>query len=167
MGEKDYVTDPLKLSFSGTVPFDVLYKTMNNWVLKRYKYDMLKELEHNTVKKKEGKDLFIKWRAFRKITDYVTYTIEIELKISDMVEVKRKGSSKKWYKGKFDFLFNAYVLKDYEDRWSKHALTKFMRELSDRFLTGSKFDEYEAELLGELQKFIAEIKAFLGVQKVA
>ena len=42
-----------------------------------------------------------------------------------------------------------------------------MRELSDRFLTGSKFDEYEAELLGELQKFIAEIKAFLGVQKVA
>ena len=165
MPERDYVTDPVKIQFAGVVPFDTLYKTMSSWILKRYQYNALKELEHKTIKKAEGKDLALKWQAVRKVTDYVVYVIEIDMVVKDMVQVKRKGSNEKCYKGDFTFTFNGFLMKDYEERWAKSAIMKFMREVSDKYLTGDKFAQYEKELASEIQKLKGEVKAFLNVQK--
>ncbi|MEK6903542.1 MAG: hypothetical protein AABW64_02765 [Nanoarchaeota archaeon] len=166
MPEKDYVTEPLKLSFSGVVAFDTLYKTLVNWLRKRNHYEEFEEKMHKTVRTEDGKKkLIFSWQAKKPVTDYVMNIIEIEANITNMQEVKKKGSTEKWYKGEYNFTFFGYLLKDYEDRWSRNALWKFLREVSDKYMSGSKFKEYEAELLADIRKLRAEVKAFLDLQK--
>lgn len=166
MPERDYVTDPLKIKFSGSIPFDTLYKMLHNWLTKRNRYEEFEERLHKTVRGEEGnKKVLFSWIAKKAVTDYVMDVIEIDVAIDDMVEVKKKDSTEKWYRGDYTFNIVGYLMKDYEDRWSRNAVWKFLREVSDKYMTGSKMKEYEEELLAEIRKLRIEIKAFLDVQK--
>ena len=165
MPERDYVTEPFKVTFSGTVPFDTLYKTIHKWFTQTYKYDSFDEKEHKTLKTPQGKNLFFKWQSKRIMTDYIIYVIDLEVVIKNMVEVKRKESNEKCYKGDYTFTFSGFIMKDYEDTWSRYAFVKFMREVYDKFLIGSKMIGFEKELLSDMNKLRAELKAFLNLQK--
>lgn len=165
MPERDYVTEPIKLGFSGVADFDTIYKLLHKW-FKKYKYKFI-EKEHKTTKTSYGKNLFFKWAADKKVTDYIKFLIEIELIVSNMVDVKKKGSSKKLCDGDFEFVFMCSIEKDYEDTWAKNAILKFMREVFDKFVTESKTKAFEKEVLEETRKLISEIKSYLDIQRKA
>jgi len=165
MPERDYVTEPLKLSFSGAVDFDTLYKIVRNWCTKIHGYTLFEEKEHKSIRTSKGKDLAFKWVGKRVITDYIMYVIEINLNIDNVIDVK--GKKGMLCQGDFNFVFSGYLFKDYEDTWAKNAVLKFVREAHDKYITGGKMQKYEKELLKDIEDLRTEVKAFLNIRKTA
>lgn len=165
MAEKDFVGEPVKYSFSGIIPLDDLYKAIYRW-FKLFGYKVT-EKEHKAAIGNGKRDYVFTWVAERKVTDYIKYIIETDIKVSNLKEVKTKEGKKKYYKGEIKFTFAAYLLKDYEEMYGKNPLIKFMRETFDKYLTENKMRTHEKQLSGEMLKLINEIKAFLTVQRLS
>ena len=50
--------------------------------------------------------------------------------------------------------------------YGKNPLVKFTREVFDKYVTESKMKAFEREIIKDRDKLIAEIRAFLEVQKL-
>ena len=165
MPEKDYVASPVKIGYSGVLALNDLYKVMQNW-FKLYKYKV-KELDHKVSRGEGGSDIYLKWAADKKMSDYLKFTIETEIFVNNMVEVESKKTKKKLARCDLRVIVQGYIAKDIEDVWTGKAFLKFMREAYDRFVIGSKMEEYEKELLGDVRKFVNEVEAFIRVLKMS
>ncbi len=164
MGEKDFVGEVIRYSFSGILPVDDLYKAIQKWT-KLYGYKVI-EKEHKTSAGIDKNDYVFLWIIEKKVTDYVKYAIDTEVKVKNLKEVKTKEGKKKYYKGDIFFSFSAYLNKDYEDAHGKNPTIKFMREVYDKYVTDGKMKILEKGLARERDKLIAEIRAFLEVQRL-
>ena len=164
MAERDFIGDIVKYSFSGIIPIDDLYKAMQKWA-RIYNYKVI-EKENKTQADTDKKSHVFTWTLERKITDYVRYKIDVDIKAKNLKEVKVKNAKRKYYQGSIDFTFSAYLEKDYEDSYGKNPLVKFTREVYDKYVTESKMKRFEREITKDRDKLIAEIRAFLEVQKL-
>ena len=164
MVEKDFIGDSIKYSFSGIIPLDDLYKAIFKWA-KLYGYKII-EKEHKTSIGLEKKEYVFTWTVEKKASDYVKYKLDIDIKVKNLKEVSTKTGKKKYYKGNIDFVFMAYLDKDYEDMYGKNPLVKFTREVFDKYVTESKMKGYEREILRDRDKLMSEIRAFLEVQRL-
>ena len=164
MAERDFVGDIITYSFSGIIPIDDLYKTLNKWA-RAYGYKII-EREHRTLADPDKRNHTFIWTLERKVTDYVRNKIDVEIKAKNLREVKVKNAKRRYYKGSIDFMFSTYIEKDYEDSYGKNPTVKFLREVFDKYVTETKTKAFEKEVLKERDKLIAEIRAFLEVQKL-
>ena len=162
MPERDYVDQTLEVKHKGVFNFDELYKTLAKW-LKMYKYT-IQENEYKDYKE-DGKNMvYVKWEAPKKVTDYIKYVIEVELTVNDYREVIVE--KKKNLEGQVTLRFSGFLLKDYEETWSRKGLMKFMREVYDKFMIGSKLAAMEKELRDDLYKLVNEVKSYLNLTKI-
>ena len=159
MAEKDYVCNYLTCGCVGVICLDDLYKAIYKW-FKLYKYD-LKELDHK--ENRQAGSIIIKWEADKKVDDYVKYYMWVTLTIKNMQNVISKESKRRLTDCNLEFSVTGWLLKDYEDYWTKSPVAKFMRECYDSFITGHKLDKMEKELYHEIMKFLDEMKGFLNV----
>jgi hypothetical protein len=165
MVQRDYVV--MKMPVIQTeiaMDLDEFYKTLYKW-FSNNGYDF-QETEYKE-KRDEGKNIKIKWYAEKKIDDYVKYVIETKFNIQNIEEVivKKKDKKVKLVKCNTEIDFVAYLLKDYENVWTKSAFVKFYREFYDRFIIGSRLGKQEQELKEEVDKIVYEIKSFLNLHK--
>ena len=79
------------------------------------------------------------------------------------VEVEIDGVKQKMNKGQFEIAIKCVLIKDYEDRWTNHALVKFLRGVYDRYVIRERISQYEGKLMGEMEELIAECKAYLAL----
>src|SRR3989338_7331815 len=144
MSQKDYVTDELKVKQKAIFRLDELYKSLTFW-FKNYEY---------ALDKKE-------------VNEYIRFVIEMDFLIVGVedVEIEQDGLKSKANKGEIEMKINAYLLKDYEDNWSKNAFMTFLRETYDKFIIRSRIESYEDDLYSETYKFVNEIKAFLELHR--
>ncbi len=162
MPERDYVCDRLKVGFDGVLSLDDLYRMIRKW-FSLYKYTF-SEIDHKNIKGE--KKIFLKLRGSRKVSDYIKNYIELEITAKNVNELIEKKTKKKMYRCEVECVATGYLLKDYEETWTKEPLLKFLRDAYDRFVAGSKLRGYEKELLGEVNKLLNEIKAFFELQRV-
>lgn len=162
MSERDFVADVLQVTYQGVFDFDGLYKALYRW-FQKYRYGF-KENDYKEFKEGGVKKLSLKWSASRRVTDYIRYVFEVGLSVDKMQDVMVKN--KKKMSGSVTLNIAAYIEKDYEEQWSNTKMMKFIREVYDRFVTGSKIQAMQKELLGEMNALRAEMKSFLDLQKV-
>src|SRR3989344_924533 len=165
MAQKDYVTDELKIKQKAIFRLDELYKSLTFW-FKNYEYK-LDEKEYFERQEANGKSIMIKWLAKKEVNEYIRFVIEMDFLIIGVedVEIEQDGLKSKASKGEIEMKINAYLLKDYEDNWSKNAFMTFLRETYDKFIIRSRIESYEDDLYSETYKFVNEIKAFLELHR--
>ena len=159
MAFKDYVAQGVSVGKDAVFDLKEVYTAVFRW-LSRYKYDY-QELGYKETVEETGKDMTAEIYCEKNINDYIKYVIRIEVRIKDMINVEVKDRNKQ--KGNIEFVFDAYVLKDYEQDWSDNAFLRFFRESYDRFVGKSRMNQYETELKDELDKFVRELKSFLDL----
>jgi hypothetical protein len=113
-----------------------------------------------------GKEIIIKWVAWRKVTDYFKYVIKVEIHILGMTdaEVERNGKKEKTNKGEVKFTFKPTLERDYESRWDTSPVYKFFRGLYDQYVVRTTIDEHEDRLVEKTYEIIEQIKAFLALE---
>lgn len=165
--EKDYVLPPdTKISQRSVFDLKELYMLMFYW-FRRYRYDNFHEQEYLEKATPAGKEIDIRWYADKKINDYVKFAIEIGFLIYHLqdVEIEKEGKRIKTQSGTLEMRFRAYLLKDYERVWERTPMLNFLRKMYDRYILGSKFEQYEDDLYEESYRLINEVKTFLNLHK--
>jgi hypothetical protein len=99
----------------------------------------------------------------RKISDYFRFRIRMITRVIRMVsvEVQEEGVKTTKDKGEIEIKFEAYLEKDYENRWEENAIFKFLRGMYDKYIIKSRIEFYEDKLKDETDEYINQIKAFL------
>lgn len=165
--QRDYIMTKLKVKQQAIFNLDEFYKALYRW-FELYHYDF-QEREYRESQEPKGKHIEIRWYAEKKIDDYVKFVIELDflvLGLEDVMLEKEGGMKTKTNKGTVELRFTAYLLKDYEDSWSKGPVIQFMRACYDKFIIRGRLEGYEMELYNEAHKLIAEAKAFLALHKI-
>ena len=104
-----------------------------------------------------GKEIILKWIAYRKVTDYFKFVIKADWHILGMnpAEVERDGKKEKINKGEVKIKVVAELVKDYEDRWEGKPLWKFLRGIYEKYIIRTTVDEYEDRLIEKANKFFS------------
>ncbi len=165
MVQRDFIASALKVKQVGVFDLTELYLLLYKW-FELYGYDF-QEQEYRDIEQAGKKNLEIRWYAEKKVDDYVKFVIKVSMLILRMedIEVESEGMKVASKKGTVEFRFDAYLEKDYENRWEGGPM-KFIREVYDKFIIKGRIEALEGELQGELYKFIDEIKAFLNMHRM-
>jgi cytochrome P450 len=152
-----------KLKQTGYWKYKDIYDELFHW-LKDHNYKIFEEL-YNEKLLSNGKEVIIKWRAERKITDYFKFQQMLEWHILGMkdAEIEVDGKKVSTQKGEVEIIFKANLIKDYEKRWEDKPFWKFLRSVYEKYVVRETVDEYEDDVEDEAKEMISEFKAFLNI----
>ena len=162
---KDVLFDNYKLKQDSIFDLGELYKSIFRWFdVNGYSFY---EKEYNDIDEPNGKHLEIYWYTEKKIDLYVKFVIEVSYLVLGMqkIELEKGGVKIKTNKGSIEFRITAYLMKDYDDKWSKSAMQKKMRYIYDRFIIKKRIDKLEAELVKDVNSLVDELKSFLDIHR--
>lgn len=163
MVEKDALFKS-KVKHSGVFDFKETYRILFEWLIDQG-YDVNEKSYKENIGAGGAKEIEIEWEAARKVSDYFRFMITAKWKILGMtsVEVEIDGVKQKMNKGQFEIEIKSILEKDYEDRWSGKPFVKFLRTMYDKYLIKERTEQYEGKLIGEMDEFVAQCKAFLNL----
>jgi hypothetical protein len=144
--------------------FKKVYDFSFEW-FKDEKYDIYEEKYDERLGEK-GKEVIIKWKCEKKISDYFRNVIELKWHILNMekVEIERDGEKEKTNKGEIKITITADLERDYEENWEKKASWKFLRGIYDKYIMRTTMDQYEERLGEKAASFFSQLKSYLQLE---
>lgn len=144
------------------------YRDLYNFCYAWLKNEGYKLSEDEYLEKVAGssKEVKIKWKASKKVTDYYKNVIEMKWHILGLTDVEavENGKTIKTQKGEVKIVFEATLERDYEDNWDKRPFWKMMRAIYDKYIMRTTQDEFERKLAEKTISYIEEVKAFLNLE---
>jgi len=153
-----------KIKDSTIFDFKELYEFMYHWLVDEG-YDVI-EKKYTEKMDARGKELEIEWNAYKKVSDYFRFRINVRWYINSLVdvEVEENGKKRKMNKGTIEIKFAADLEKDYEHRWENNPIAKFLRNVYDRYVIRGRIEYYEGRIFSETDELIAQVKSFLAIE---
>jgi len=149
---------------AGLFDFKELYSFVFTWLSKEgYDTD---EKEYTEKVKPYGKEIFIEWHAYRRISDYFKFHIKIVFSLIGMtdVEVAKEGTKLKMNRGEVRLDITGYLEKDYDNKWETSPISKFLRGVYDKYVIRNRILVYEDKIRSEVYDMTEQIKAFLALE---
>ena len=145
-------------SYKELYDFSYLYLKEEDFVLFEKKYE--------EKVNERGKDLKVDWYVYRKVTDYFKYTFDIQWRVRGLVDAEAEvgGKKTKTNKGEIKVKVIGILERDYEEKWEKKPLWKFLRGIYDKYIMRTTIDEHEEKLVNEATDFFNELKSFLNLE---
>src|SRR3989344_8128472 len=155
-----------KVKFGGVFSYKDFYKFCCDWLVDECGLDV-EESEYGEKISGSSKEVTIKWKATRKVTDYFMFEAKIEWKILGLSEVEVMQSDNKVKMNKCISLslgIKGNLIRDYEGKWEKNATLKFWRGIYEKYVIKARINEYEGKLAGMLEEFSEQSKAYLTLE---
>ncbi|MFC1698074.1 hypothetical protein ACFL1H_07055 [Nanoarchaeota archaeon] len=153
------------IKWKGVLDWEGLYKVMFQWFM-RYKYIFTE----NTLKSAWGpfgQEFEIEWDAWRKVTNYVKYVVEIYVHAWDKrdVEVVKDGKKKTMQHIRFNMEFNVRIETDYQGKLSGTPFKDKLRNFYEKYIIRKDlaFDHWDP-LYYQISGLREVIKKFLDSQ---
>lgn len=163
--QKSYLLQDYKLKQDSIFDLGELYKLLFRW----FENNGYSFYEKNYVDQETptGKLLQIYWVAEKKIDTYIKFGIEVNYFATGLskVEIERGGVKISTNKGGIQLNISAYLMKDYDSKWSSSPLMKNMRRMYDSFIIRERIGSLTGELDNECQSLLDEIRSFLALHK--
>ena len=163
MVEKD-ILFRTKVRHIGIFDFKETYRILYEWLVDQG-YDVNEKSYKENIGAGGAKELEIEWEAWKKVSDYFRFLLEIKWHPLGMttVEVEIDGVKQKMNKGQFELEVKSTLIKDYESRWEGVPFFKFLRGVYDKYIIRERVEQYEGKLIGEMDEFVAQCKSFLAL----
>ncbi len=154
-----------KLKNDGVVNFGDIYNFCFDWLSNEAN---LIVAEVSYVEKTTGnlKNVEATWNAFRKITDYIKYNIEVVWRVQKLkeIEYQKDGKTYKTHMGSVQIKVNGYMTKDYEGKYETSQFRSFLGKVYKKWLMKATIEEYEDRLRDFCDEFIDQTKAFMDLE---
>ncbi len=163
--QRDYLLQDFKLKQDSIFDLTELYKLMFRWFENNgYAFH---EKEYQDQDTPGGKQLTVFWVAEKMIDAYIKFVIEVNYLVLGMtkVEIERAGTKVSTNKGSIEFRISAYLLKDYDNKWSSTPFMKRVRKIYDYYLIKERIERLEGDLIIDYQALVDEIRSFLALHK--
>jgi len=160
MVEKDQILKE-KVGHSGIFDFGAFYKYAHDWFWDEG-YGVI-EGKYTEKVSGTGRNIFIEWEATKPISDYFKLQVKMKFFIDNLtdVEVEIDGEKKKMNKGTITIEIKGYIVKDAANKWEASAWLQFMRNFYNKYVIPARVESMEMKLMGDVQEFKDELKAYL------
>ena len=154
-----------KVSHTGVWNFKDVYKFCYAWLTEEEGLD-LQEEKYKEKWVGNKRDLEIKWKAWKKVTDYFKFVIKTEYEIQKLeeIEIEENGQKIKTNRGKIKLIIKGYLQRDYDGKFEGNWLRKFTRAIYEKWVIRSRIDQFEEKLFGDCDKFLEQVKAYLALE---
>mgnify|MGYP001558693426 CR=1 FL=1 len=164
MAEKDTVFSS-KIKSTGMFSFKDFYKFCYDWLKSEVGLNIS---EDKYVEKLVGdaKEIEIEWTGTRKITDYFKFEIKTKFRINQLknVEITQNGKKIKTNEGAVEVSVKGTLIRDYEGKFERDAIRKFLRSIYEKWVIHSRIDQMEDKLIADCDEFLAQAKAYLDLE---
>ena len=165
MSEKKILIDENEVSFEGLFDLVELYALIDRFI-KDKDYDKFESLSNEFVTQ-TGKDIHIILVPAKWHTDYVKKHIKIEIHARDVKEVETEmdGVRVKINQGNIKILLSGILETDWEGRWQTRPMYYFIKKIFDKYIYRSQTDQFEKEIMQDVNMLKDQIEGFLNLQK--
>jgi hypothetical protein len=166
MGKIDILDAPLFIRYKGVFDFEGLYRMMHAWLVNK-RFIFHENLYKDKVYTPFGNELEIKWKAEKKVTEYVKEYVDVHFHLWDFseVEVIKEGKKVKMTKSRMEIKFEASLELDYSKKFSKGG--KFAKKLGEFYQNKVIYWDwrikYADSLTYSLYDLHAKVKKYLGL----
>jgi hypothetical protein len=129
------------LKVNGVFDFESVYRAMHDWFVGQ-KYYFEEILYKHKVPSPAGAEEHIRWKGWRKVTEYVKFNIYVYIIMWDMkeIEVIKNGEKKKLTKARIKIEFNGDCELDYSKQFEKTPFLKKLGQFYNEFVAKKKID---------------------------
>ena len=145
-----------QITYDGVYDLDELLRAITEW-FSQWVYDVAPE-EHSEKVGGDGKELKIIIKAFRKVTEYVKFVVDVEIVILREVDVvvDYKGKNLKQQKGEVQVRVKTMMQKNWMKTFSDKQ--EFLRQTYEKYIMKKTLSNYEDKLRLEGDSLIRLIK---------
>ncbi|MFT4305209.1 MAG: hypothetical protein ACMXX8_03875, partial [Candidatus Woesearchaeota archaeon] len=125
------------------------------------------ELRANEQVSANGRSVYLNKEPYKKISDYLKFTIRCEIECNDVkdVEVERDGKKIKLNQGECNVIITGFLVSDYEKKWEKNPVFYFIRGIFDKYVWRDHMYKGESGLVDECVHLHSQVKAFLNLYR--
>jgi len=166
MAEKDKLFSS-KIKYNGIFSFGDFYKFCFEWLRDETGLgDSLIEEKYAEKLSGDSKNIDVEWSGSRKMTDYFKMEVKVAFRIIGLtnIEVTDGNRKIKTNKGSVEVSIKGTLVKDYQSRFEKSAIQKFLRGIYEKTVIPSRVSEYEGKVMGDCDEFLAQAKAYLDLE---
>jgi|SRR3989338_9040814 len=160
MAEKELILKE-KVQSAGIFSYSGYYSFAYAWL--RYEdYDVIEEEYIESVSGNE-KDITIKWKAWKQLSDYfkIEHAIKTEVRGMSDVEVEIDGVKKKMNKGKITVEIKGSMVRDPDSEWHGGWGWRFFRGVYDKYVIPGRIKEMRDKIREEVRLFKEQLKSYL------
>ena len=164
MVEKEKVFSS-RINYEGIVNFQEFYKFCYDWLTKQVGL-ILMETSYVEKIKGDAKEISIDWIGEKAITDYFKFEIKIEFRIFGLktLEIVKDGIKTTTNKGRVEMQIIGSIVKDYEGKFEKDAIRKFLRSIYEKWIIAPEVQQYAEDIFLECDEFAIQAKSFLDLE---
>ena len=164
MAEKDNIFSS-KVKYGGLMDFKEFYKFCYQWLTEETGLDVA-EGKYAEKISGDAKDIDVEWVGGRKITDYFKFEVKIAFKIIHLTkaEITQDRKKIKMDNGTVEVGVKGTLVRDYDGKFEKNSMQKFMRGIYEKWVIASRIEEYEGKLISDCNEFLDQAKAFLDLE---
>lgn len=152
------------IEFKGEFDYEELYTGIYNWYQQR-RFMLNESYKHKMTGK--GAEVELDFKGGRKITDFLKYKIDTEIKIWDMVETEviKDGKKQKLNKGRMRIILKWEVVLDYSKQFkSSEFFIRLFNMMAWKFMKKKIILDWAGTLIGETYMLHTEIKKLLKME---
>ena len=162
--EKDEIYSS-KMKYKGLFNLKEYYNFCYQWLSEETGLDV-EEIEYSEKLKGNTKDIDIKWKGTKKVSDYFEFEIKVEFKILAMseIEINKNGMKEKTNNGEISTKVKATLIKDYDGKFESTPKMKFIRGIYEKWVISQRIIDFEDKLATNAVDFLEQAKAFLDLE---
>ncbi len=154
-----------KIKYAGVFNFKEFYQFCYDWLTQEIGFAIM-EAKYDEKLDGDAKNIEVEWEGKKKITDYFQYKTKIKFRVLGLkkVEVIRDGKKEKTNEGSVEVKVNADLVRDYQGKFELTAFKKFLRSIYEKWVIPVRIQEYEEKLIGKVDEFLNQGKAWLDLE---
>ncbi len=162
MSEKDKIFST-GVKWVGVANWRSFYRFCYDWLMEETRMNWIQEEKYEEKLNGNMKDIDVKWVGPKKMTDYFRLWLEVKFEIRDLVDVElnKDGQKINANKGRFKIIVDGFLERDYQGKFERGAIEKFLRGIYERWVIPSRIDQFEGKIFGECDEFVNQAKSFL------
>ncbi|OIO65089.1 hypothetical protein COY28_03145 [Candidatus Woesearchaeota archaeon CG_4_10_14_0_2_um_filter_57_5] len=166
MSFREIVIEKQRIEYEGLFDAHELHHIIDYYFREKgYDKRETRNMENTTP---EGKYVEIEITPWKKTTDYHRNIIKMKIYMSKMrdVEVEKDNTKIKLQNGRVQFVIDAFLEYDYDDRWENKPIHQFIRTLFDKYFYKPYTDKYKGVLLEDTRLIVDMIKRYFNLFEI-
>ena len=165
MAEKDILVQDQKLQYEGLFDPKELYKLINMFFRDKW-YDQ-RERDNIKTTTPEGEYIELVLEPWKRLTDYAQSEIKIRIIMENLIDkvVEKDGIKVNLKQGKVTIIFDAYLVTDFENRWSGKPVFFLLKSLTDKYIHGDYTKQWKSEIMNDCDHIQTLVKSFLNLYR--
>jgi len=155
-----------KVSYTGIFSFKDFYKFCYDWLKDEAGMDPLSEIKYEEKIVGDIKNIIVKWKGEKKVTDYFKFEMEVNFKIEKLanVEITQGGAKVSTNSGKVEVETKGNLVRDWQGKFELTAFKKFLRSIYEKWVIPARVEEYKEKLAKDCDEFLGQAKAYLDLE---